>query len=91
MQKFGLMQETHPDRASLTWVVSLVGATWVGVGGGAKVVDAEGAPCHTVPLDSIATRLAYLLAQSGPLEYAEENFILATTNFPNSDVFFRNL
>ena len=46
---------------------------------GAKVVDAEwGAPCHTVPLDSIAVSLQgalsarSLLAQSGPLEYAEE-------------------
>ena len=42
MQKFGLVQETYPDRVPLTWVVSLVvGATWV-VSGGAKVVDAEG-------------------------------------------------
>ena len=33
MQKFGLVQETHPDRVPLTWVVSLVGATWVVSGG----------------------------------------------------------
>ena len=38
----------------------------------------RGAPCHTVPLDSIAVSLQgalsarSLLAQSGPLEYAEE-------------------
>ena len=78
MQKFGLVQETYPDRVPLTWVVSLVEVPLGWCQGGQRSWMQRGAPCHTVPLDSIAVSLQgalsarSLLAQSGPLEYAEE-------------------